>query len=255
MEFGIIGGTGFYSLDEEDAPLETIPTKYGPVGVARVTLADREIAFVPRHGPGHHVPPHRVNYRANIAALRELGVKNILATAAVGGIAEHMGPGALLVLTQFLDFTHGRASTFFDGEDGEVRHVDLTDPYCPRLRAELAAAAEEIGEKVTVGGTYACMQGPRFETPAEIEMLRTLGADVVGMTNVPEAPLAREAGICYAAVSVVTNWAAGVTDTPVAHEDVTEFMSRQIARVRRLFAHVIANHQDGDCPCRAWAET
>lgn len=254
MDFGIIGGTGFYALDEEGAARETVSTQYGEVEVARVSLADKEVAFVARHGAGHHIPPHRVNYRAIIAALRGLGVKNILATAAVGGIAENMGPGALVLLTQFLDFTHGRESTFFDGEDGEVKHVDLTEPYCPRLREELRTAAEAAGEAVVVGGTYACMQGPRFETPAEIRMLRTLGADVVGMTNVPEAPLAREAGICYAAVAVVTNWAAGVTNIPVVHEDVAEFMSQQIERVRRLFTHVIAHHQDGDCACRAWAQ-
>ena len=253
MQFGIIGGTGFYSLGEGTRERVEVSTRYGAVQVARMSVSGAEVGFVARHGADHSVPPHRVNYRAIIAALRELGVKNILASAAVGGIAEGIPPGSLVLLTQFLDFTHGRDSTFFDGEGGEVRHVDMTEPYCPRLREELWSAAEALGEQVVLGGTYACMQGPRFETPAEIRMLQALGADVVGMTNVPEVALAREAGICYAAAAVVTNWAAGVTAEPVKHEDVSEFMAQQTSRVRALFAHVIANHQDADCACRAWA--
>jgi len=253
MLFGVIGGTGFYSLGESECERVQVGTRYGVVEVVRVPVGEAEVGFVARHGADHSVPPHRVNYRAIIAALRELGVRNILASAAVGGIAESMPPGSLVLLTQFLDFTHGRESTFFDGEDGEVKHVDMTEPYCPRLREEIWAAADALDEQVILGGTYACMQGPRFETPAEIRMLQALGADVVGMTNVPEVALAREAGICYAATAVVTNWAAGVTAEPVKHEDVSEFMAQQASRVRALFAHVIANHQDSDCACRAWA--
>ena len=253
MLFGVIGGTGFYRLAEEASERLHVDTRYGIVEACRVRVSGMEVAFVARHGTGHTVPPHRVNYRAIISALRELGVRNILASAAVGGISQTMPPGSLVVLTQFLDFTHGRESTFFDGEDGEVKHVDLTEPYCPRLREELREAADALGERAIVGGAYACMQGPRFETPAEIRMLRHLGADVVGMTNVPEVVLAREAGICYATVAAVTNWAAGVTQEPVKHEDVSEFMEQQAGRVRAVLEHVIVNHQDSDCLCRAWA--
>lgn len=257
MEFGVIGGTGFYSLTDEQASdsLE-VETPYGMVSVERTRVGEVEVAFLARHGKGHSIPPHRVNYRANVAALRELGVRNVLGSAAVGTMSEAMPPGSLVVLTQFLDFTRGRESTFFDGEEGEVRHVDMTEPYCAHLRAELQAAAEALGEKVHPEGVYVCAEGPRFETAAEIAMFRKLGGDVVGMTNVPEVVLAREAGICYAGVGIVTNWAAGVSKEPVKHEEVSAFMDGQTPRARALFEQVVRMHREiagtpaATCSCR-----
>ena len=249
MDFGVIGGTGLYQFAEGGEPL-AVATRYGRVEVARARVNDTTVFFLPRHGRGHDIPPHQVNYRANIAALKELGVGNILASAAVGSMCDQLPPGSLALLCQFLDFTHGRPGTFFDGEQGKVVHVDMTSPYCPHLRAELLAAAAALAEEVHAEATYVCAQGPRFETPAEINMFRKLGGDVVGMTNLPEVALAREAGICYAAVAIVTNWAAGVTPEPVRHADVSAFMERHISRVQSLFLQAIGRHRDIACSCR-----
>jgi 5'-methylthioadenosine phosphorylase len=253
--FGVIGGTGLGELPGESAERVEVSTAYGQVEVQQRKIGAEPAFFLARHGAGHTVPPHRVNYRANIAALRELGVRNILASAAVGSMSQSMPPASLVLVEQFLDFTRSRASTFFDGEDGVVRHVDVSDPYCPHLRSEVSAAAAAIGEEVVAGGTYVCAEGPRFETPAEIRMFRMFGGDIVGMTSVPEVVLAREAGICYASVAVVTNWAAGVSKAPVVHEQVTDFMAQQASRLMAVFAHVIANHEEIECPCRAWAKS
>ena len=257
MRFGIIGGTGLYQVDDDAAKGErlTVNTHYGLVQVQRVGVGDSELVFIPRHGFEHSVPPHRVNYRGNIAALKELGVTNILASAAVGSMAQHLPPGSLALLSQFLDFTRGRPSTFFDGEDGAVVHVDVTEPYCPHLRGELLAAAGALGESVCAEATYVCAEGPRFETPAEIRMFRRLGGDLVGMTSVPEVVLAREAGICYAAVAIVTNWAAGVSMESVKHGEVTDFMYQHTPRLRALLARAVADHSELDCPCRSWAKS
>ena len=256
MLFAVIGGTGFYRMDEEtEGERLTVNTRYGPVQVRRVRIGEAEVAFLSRHGFDHSVPPHRVNYRANVAALRELGVTNILASAAVGSMSEKLPPGSLALLTQFLDFTRGRASTFYDGEEGKVVHVDVTEPYCPHLRGELQSAAMALNDRLHPDATYVCAEGPRFETPAEIRMFEQLGGDVVGMTNVPEVVLSREAGMCYAAIAIVTNWAAGVSNEPVRHRDVSDFMDEQTPRVRALFAHVIGNHTETECACRTWAES
>lgn len=252
MDFGIIGGTGFYQTGGEPGKRIEVATPYGLVEVEQGSFGGRTVAFVARHGWQHSVPPHRINYRANVSALQQLGVTSVLASAAVGSMAEALPPGALAIVTQFLDFTRGRPSTFFDGDSRGVVHVDVTEPYCPHLSRELAAAAQSLGEQVAPAATYACAEGPRFETAAEIRMYRMLGADLVGMTSVPEVTLAREAGICYATVAVVTNWAAGVSETPLAHEDVSAFMERQIPRLRALFERTIAEHQEIACSCRRW---
>ncbi len=252
MLFGVIGGTGFYRVTEtaKAEPIK-VDTPYGPVALERTHLGGVEIAFLPRHGVGHSVPPHRINYRANISALKQIGVTNILASAAVGSLTETMPPGSLAMLTQFLDFTRNRASTFYDGEKGEVIHVDMTDPYCPHLRGELASAADALSEKVFEEAIYVCAEGPRFETPAEIKMFRRLGGDLVGMTNVPEVVLAREAGLCYATIAVVTNWAAGVSKEPIKHGEVSGFMDMQTPRIKAIFEKTIADHTEIACSCRS----
>lgn len=254
MEFGIIGGTGFYRAGQEGVESVELETAYGEVELQRTPFGAAEVVFLPRHGREHAVPPHRVNYRANMAALKKLAVKNVLSTAAVGSMSEQMPPGSLVALSQVLDFTRGRPSTFFDGADGKVVHVDMTEPYCPRLREELVAGAEVLGERFLPEGTYVCAEGPRFETAAEIRMFAAMGGDVVGMTGMPEAALAREAGMCYAAVAVVANWAAGVTAEPLSHGDVSAFVEEQMPRVRALFEWVVSNHVDGPCGCRSWTD-
>jgi 5'-methylthioadenosine phosphorylase len=249
--FAIIGGTGLCDpLAEGVGREEVVATRFGAARVELRELAGQQVIFLARHGPGHRLPPHRINYRANLAALRQLQVTNILAAATVGSMNPALPPESLALLTQFLDFTRGRASSFFDGEEGEVVHVDMSDPYCPRLRGELAEAAERIGERVGREATYVCAEGPRFETAAEIRMFRSLGGDVVGMTNVPEVALAREAGICYAAVGLVTNWAAGVAAQGLSHQEVVEVGRRNLDRVNALFAAAISLHEEKDCRCR-----
>jgi 5'-methylthioadenosine phosphorylase len=249
MRFGIIGGTGFYSFGEQ-AEERRVETPYGVVAVDVVSIGGQQAAFVARHGKEHTSPPHLVNYRANIAALESLGVTRILASAAVGTLNIIMQPGDLALPNQFIDFTHGRLSTFFDGT-GEVRHVDMTVPYCPQLHEDLQRAGGFLGDSLHPAAVYVCTNGPRFETPAEIEMFRRLDGDLVGMTGVPEAPLAREARICYASLAVITNWAAGMSQEPIDHGDVSAHMNEQMTVVQRIFRDVIENWRDRPCPnCR-----
>jgi 5'-methylthioadenosine phosphorylase len=245
MRFGIIGGTGFYSIGG-DSDERIVNTPYGQVAVHVTSLGDQDIAFIPRHGRDHVIPPHLVNYRANIAALKSLGVRRVLASAAVGSLNAIMQPGDFVLPVQFLDFTRARRSTFYDGA-GEVRHIDVTTPYCPMLRDALQRVGAFLGGDLHPAAVYVCTEGPRFETPAEIEMFRRLGGDIVGMTGVPEAPLAREAGICYATVAVVVNWAAGLGEGRIEQRVVESRTAEQIATVRRLFEGVIESWQEQPC--------
>jgi 5'-methylthioadenosine phosphorylase len=244
----VIGGTGIGDpgLLPEAEPV-TVATPYGTTLVYLGRHAGRRVALLPRHGPGHSVPPHRVNYRANIWALRQLGARACLATAACGSLTEAIPPGSLCLPDQFLDFTRGRPSTFYDGEDGRVRHVDMTEPYCPELRAALAAQAQEMGLRLAGAGTYVCTEGPRFETPAEIRAYARLGGDLVGMTGVPEVVLAREIGLCYATVAIATNYAAGLAGRPLSHDEVVAAMGTALADVRRLLLGTVERLEDRPC--------
>ena len=241
-EFAIVGGTGLYrpGLLEEARPV-TVATPYGTVTLSLGQVGPRRVGFLPRHGEGHSVPPHRVNYRANIWALQRLGVRHVLATGACGSLSEGIPPGTLALVDQFLDFTQGRPSTFFDGQDGLVRHTDMTDPYCPRLRSALAAGAAALGLPLTPRATYVCTQGPRFETPAEIRAFARLGGDLVGMTGVPEVCLAREAGLCYATVAISTNFAAGLAGLPLQHAEVVAAMAAAMDAVAALLRRTITD--------------
>lgn len=211
-QLAIIGGTGLASPELLQVhSQENIHTPFGePSGpVTRGTLFGQDVLFLPRHGYGHHLPPHRVNYRANLWALRELGAQEIIAVAAVGGITAEMGPGVLSVPDQLIDYTWGRASTFFEDDLEQVTHIDFTHPYCEDLRQKLLRAGGRAGVDMVATGTYAATQGPRLETAAEILRLQRDGCDLVGMTGMPEAALARELQLCYACCAVVANWAAG----------------------------------------------
>jgi len=247
----VIGGTGVYDPDMlEDVQQEVISTSYGEVRLTRGRFQGRPVAFMPRHGGDHSVPPHRINYRANIAALHQLGTKRIIATAAVGSLNPDFKPGSMVIVDQFIDFTKSRVSTFYEGDERGVIHTDVTEPYCPELRKALFEAATSTGPHVFDRGTYVCTEGPRFETAAEIKMYSILGGDVVGMTTVPEAVLARELGICYATVAMVTNFAAGISPNKLTHEEVVSFMQSNIIRLRKVITTAIERiPQESGCGC------
>jgi 5'-methylthioadenosine phosphorylase len=243
---GIIGGSGVYHFGEKEEKI-SVETRYGSVEVKKTTYKEKEIVFLARHGENHAVPPHKIPYRANILALRDLGVTRILATTAVGSMNPDFRPGEIVLPTQFIDWTKKRNYTLYDER---VVHVDLSEPYCPELRAAVVEAAEEEG--VTVhNGVYLCTEGPRFETPAEITMFRAMGGDVVSMTGVPEVILAREAAICYCTIAMVTNMAAGITDQKLTHTEVKEIMHENIETVRRLMRESIEKIPwERHCPCK-----
>lgn len=219
---GIIAGTGFYELPFLLNP--KVDERTNLFGTARVTIGTwhgKEVVFLTRHGVSHSTPPHAVNYRANLRALADLGVTEIVAINVSGGIDPNLPAGALALIDDFIDFTSGRASTFFDGEQPEgVRHTDMTAPYDRGLQQRLAAAARQASVPLTGDATYICFDGPRFESVAEIRMAKMMGASVVGMTGFPEVALARELGIPYAAIALVSNPAAGLEETPISLDDI-----------------------------------
>lgn len=206
MVAAIIGGTGIYALEGMELRAETMKTPFGDVTVER----NDDLIFLNRHAPNHSVPPHKVNYRANIKALEMLGVKRICGTFAVGSINPEFDLGVPVILDDFIDFSSGREHTFFDKIENAVGHVEMSAPFCPVLSDALQTQADGHGMNVRRGGTYASVNGPRFETPAEIRAYRKLDCDVVGMTLVPELPLARELGMSYAGLAFSINWGAGM---------------------------------------------
>lgn len=252
VDLAIIGGTGVYRADMlENSKDITVTTEYGEVSLMTGEYKGRRVAFLARHGKGHTVPPHLINYRANIQALKQLGAKRVIATTAVGSLNEQMGPKDFVLVDQFLDFTKGRISTFFEGGAKGVLHVDVTDPYCREIRDFMVKKSKELGFRVHDGGCYVCAEGPRFETPAEIKMFKMLGGDLVGMTNVPEVVLAREAGLCYATVSMVTNYAAGISPNPLSHGEVLEVMAESSANISQLIMATIEGISlEGRCQCK-----
>ena len=217
IELAVIGGTGVYALGELAGVESHQPvTPYGaPSGPVRVGMyAGKRVAFLARHGEGHSLPPHRINYRANLAALKAVGAQRVLALNTVGGIGERYGPRVLACPEQLIDYTWGRVSTLCEDPGTEVLHVDFGDPYTPSLRRDVIDAAQRVGVAVVDGGCYGATQGPRLETKAEIARLRRDGCDLVGMTGMPEAGLARELGLDYACLAIVANWAAGAGPDP-----------------------------------------
>jgi 5'-methylthioadenosine phosphorylase len=250
-EIAIIGGTGFYNPGLLDDAHEIVQdTEYGDVSILIGKSNGIEVAFIPRHGAGHSVPPHLINFRANIMALYKIGVKSIIATAAVGSLNYDFKPGEYVLPDQFLDFTKQRKCTYFEGGDKGVVHCDMTVPYCDELRETLKNTAEEKGLLIHNGGVYVCTEGPRFETAAEISMFKQLGGDLVGMTSVPEVCLARELGMCYANVSIVTNYGAGISPHLLTHEEVLEVMKQSISDVRSLIMESIKHiRRPKKCGC------
>lgn len=280
--FALITGSGFYDIPElADRRVEQVRTPWGdPVAVTLGTWRGRDICFLPRHGSDHTIPPHGINYRANVAALATVGARAILATAVSGGIDPAMAPGKLVLISDYLNFTTGRPDTFHDGsarpivadvaspavrsggssgDDGaeaapendrrmvRVVHTDMSEPYSASLRAVVRQAAERESIELLDGGVYCTTNGPRFETPAEIRMMRTLGGDLVGMTGYPEVALAVEAGIPYASIGVISNVAAGMSDEALSVDDIVGLIETTAEPLYRLIGSTVelADPEDG----------
>lgn len=241
---GIIGGSGVYEITQkaDSCSKKVVKTDYGEVTVSILEIFSKKIAFIPRHAQGHSIPPHKINYRANIDALRNVGVTQIIATNSVGSMNIDMAPGSFVVPNDFLDFTQNRIKTFYEDK---VVHVDVTEPYCPNLRDILDRSGDVI-----LGGTYVCTEGPRFETPAEIKMFKMLGGDLVGMTGVPEVTLARERGICYNSICIVSNYAAGISSNTLTIDEVFDIVSEKEHDLLELIYNFIKNVEDSpNCEC------
>lgn len=245
VEIGIFGGSGLYALlDSYDEV--TVDTPYGPPSDVFMVgeIAGRMVAFLPRHGRGHTIAPHKINYRANIWAMQALGVSGIVAPSAVGSLQAMIHPGSMVVCDQFVDRTTGRADTFFDGD--RVVHVSPADPYCPVLRDAAIAAAEANGVTVHRTGTLVVINGPRFSTKAESQWFTNNGWDVIGMTGYPEAMLARELGIPYVNISLVTDFDAGLVagTEPVSHAEVMRVFAANIGNVRNVLTAMVKDFPD-----------
>ena len=246
IDLAVVGGTGLYALAGlQDIDSHQPVTRYGaPSGPVRIgTLQGRRVAFLARHGEGHSVPPHRINYRANLAALQALGASRVLALNTVGGIGERFGPRVLACPDQLIDYTWGRVSTLCEEPGTEVLHVDFGDPYTPALRQRVLRAAASAGVALVDGGCYGATQGPRLETKAEIARMRRDGCDLVGMTGMPEAGLARELGLEYACLAIVANWAAGAGPDPdevITLEEVLANVGAASAGVPALVSALLA---------------
>jgi 5'-methylthioadenosine phosphorylase len=248
---GIVGGSGFYSL-LDDAREETVETPYGaPSGPVTIgSVRGSEVAFVPRHGARHQFPPHRVPYRANLWALKELGVERILGPSAVGSLQAGIGPGTFVVSDQLVDRTSGRALTFYDGP--VTTHISFADPYCEQMRPVIVERARAAGLDVRDGGTVVVIEGPRFSTRAESAAYAATGWEIINMTQVPEAQLARELELCYANISLVTDYDVGVAGhpEPVSNDEVVRVFGENLGRLRDLlFAVVEALPAERICSC------
>ena len=243
-DIGVFGGSGFYAfLDDVEEHVVTTPYGAPSAPVTIGTLGDVRVAFIPRHGRTHELPPHRVNYRANVAAMREMSVGALLAPFAAGSLQPTIHPGDFVVVDQFVDRTSGRADTFYDSFDDGPTHVSVADPYDADLRAALVAAGHELKITMHDHGTVVVVQGPRFSTRAESAWYRSQGWDVINMTQYPEAALAREAGLPYAGVALVTDYDTGLEGMPgvepVTQEQVFGFFEDNVHRVRDLLFMVI----------------
>lgn len=241
-KIAIIGGTGLASIKGfEISGREIIQTPFGePSGpLLQGVFSGHNVYFLPRHGAGHTIPPHKINYRANIWALKNAGVEKVISVNAVGGIRDDMQPSTLIIPDQIIDYTTSRINTFFEDSLKEVVHIDFTAPFCEELRSLIINAAESHSMDIIKDGTYAATQGPRLETAAEINRLERDGCDLVGMTCMPEAALAREQDLCYASISVVANLAAGRGKDALTMDVIEKNLNKGMERVRKLLEAVI----------------
>jgi len=238
-ELAIIGGSGFTNLQElEIVRKEVVHTPFGEPSapLTHGIFNGLNVVFLPRHGTAHTIPPHKVNYRANLWALKHIGVERIVGVAAVGGIRSDMAPGCIVIPDQIIDYTYGRHHTFFENDLTHVTHIDFTEPYDALLREALLKAAEMVGVKVIKNGTYGATQGPRLETAQEINRMEKDGCDLVGMTGMPETALARELGMAYACCAVVVNWGAGRSEGPITMEEIDFHLNSGMKNVRKLLS-------------------
>jgi len=248
-KIAIIGGTGFERLFE-GAEGTQIKTPYGGApSLSYGKIGGKEVVFLLRHGPSHSVPPHRVNYKANAYALYKVGAERIIAINAVGAINRDLKQGDIVIPHDFIDFTKLRSTTFYD--EPPVTHVDVSIPYCPEIRKLLIGTAQKLERHVRDRGILVCTEGPRLETPAEIEMFRRLGCDVVGMTGIPEAVLARELEMCYATICFVSNMAAGMQErlTPLEVSKISEKLMPKIEQLLIETVNALPFKREGNCPC------
>lgn len=237
-EIGIFGGTGIYDSDLLKEVKEiTIDTPYGKTSdsITVGVFGGRKIAFMPRHGRKHAIPPHLINYRANIWAFKQMGITRIIAPSAVGSLKEEHAPGDFVLPTQFIDFTKSRKGTF--SEDGKVIHISVADPFCPELQSAILKAADAQKIPVHKDCTYVCIEGPRFSTKAESKFYQTTGSDIIGMTLVPECQLAREAQICYASISTVTDYDVWA-EKPVTAKEVLETLSKNVVNTKKILTSI-----------------
>jgi 5'-methylthioadenosine phosphorylase len=250
---GVIGGSGLYEIQGLALKhKEKVKTPYGDPSEHYFsgTFGNKEIIFLPRHGKNHCIPPHMINYRANMWGFKKLGVERILSVSAVGGIKKGLKPKDVVILDQILDMTRGRESSFYDGKNGVV-HIDFTEPYCPEMRKVLLKAGKLSNVHLKNGGTYVAVEGPRLESASEIKSFGILGGDVVGMTGMPEAALARELEMCYSGLSVVANFAAGISKEKLTVQEVMEAMTVATEKIKRLFRAAIPIFPDQrKCPCK-----
>jgi 5'-methylthioinosine phosphorylase len=243
----IIGGTGLDKIpDLEIIHREVSHTPYGEASAALTygRIGGREVIFLPRHGSAHNIPPHRVNYRANLWALKQAEVDSVIGVAAVGGITGEMAPGRIVIPDQIIDYTYGREHTLFDIDLDQVTHIDFTYPYCEALRQQLIDAGRQTLDELITRGTYGATQGPRLETLMEVRRLEQDGCDLVGMTGMPEASLAREMGLCYACCAVVANWAAGKSDQLISMEEIEKNLKIGMRHARALLTRLLTIQVD-----------
>lgn len=239
----IIGGTGLTRLPDFNIVRRAgVGTPYGAPSADLVygRFHGQDVVFLARHGDPHTIPPHKVNYRANLSALKQAGIESVVAVAAVGGIRADMGPGVLAAPDQIIDYSYGRAHTFFEDGLEHVTHIDFTRPYSETLRQRLLDAAKAAGIPMVDGGAYGCTQGPRLETAAEIARMERDGCALVGMTGMPEAALAREAGLDYACCAVVANWAAGKVEGEITLADIEANLQRGMADLAVVLTHFMS---------------
>ena len=241
----LITGSGFYALTGiEDPKTNEVTTPFGTATLTRGRWkGGPEILFVPRHGSEHSVGPHSINYRANVWALHEAGASGVLATAVSGGIARRLQPGTFVLIDDFIDFTSGRADTFFDGDDSAVQYTDMSTPYDPALGALIVEAADVVRVPLVQGGTYCATNGTRFESKAEIRMMRSLGGDLVGGTGCPEVALARELELPYASIGIIANRAAGLDDGELRRADMMDTIASAAFPLELLIGEVIGRYQ------------
>lgn len=250
MRVGLILGTGMAASAGVDCSIK-YTTQFGPVQFSIKTVAQVEVCLLSRHGPAMNIPPHLINYRANMVALKDLGVERVIATSAVGSLKREIVPGSLGILKDFIDFTKRREFTIFDEPIRTLPHTDFSVPYCPVLSSAIARAAAEIGMRLQSSFTYVCVDGPRYESPAEVRMFAQWGGDVVGMTGVPEVVMARELGMCYASLALVTNFGAGLTSERLEHDRVADTVTQSAPAMWKVLERAIATLEDSDnCSCR-----